>query len=197
MSEKKYELYAGKFSDKINRDLKILNQQNIFVRMQNYDYTIWKESPDEITNRLGWLKSPESTMALLPEIMLFVDDIRRSGLQTILLLGMGGSSLAPEVFELIFGKTNGYPDLIVLDTTDPDAIKKVERHLDFTQTLFLVATKSGGTVETISLMKYFFNRVTEAVGLKRAGTFFSAITDPDSGLEKTGKDIELQKDIFK
>ena len=118
------------------------------------------------------------------EISAAVDAARAEGFTRAVLLGMGGSSLAPEVFRLTFGVQPGFLDLIVLDSTHPDAVRAVEAQLDMTRTLFVISTKSGSTVETFSFFKYFYNRVQAVVGT-HAHRHFIAITDPGSGLENT------------
>jgi glucose-6-phosphate isomerase len=109
-------------------------------------------------------------------------EVRAEGYTDVLLIGMGGSSLAPEVFYRTFGDSEEGLDLAVLDTTDPDAVRAYDEQLDPAKTLFIVSTKSGGTVETLSGFKYFYNRVVEAVGEADAGDHFIAITDPGSKL---------------
>jgi len=120
--------------------------------------------------------------ARLAEIERCATDVRREGYNRVVLLGMGGSSLAPETFRKTFGVRPGYPELTILDTTDPAAVLACVRNGDLPRTLFIVATKSGGTVETFSLMKYFYNRTLAALGPERAGRHFLAITDPGSGI---------------
>ncbi|HDP99714.1 MAG TPA: glucose-6-phosphate isomerase [bacterium] len=110
-----------------------------------------------------------------------------------MLLGMGGSSLAPEVFRLTFGVKEGYLDLQVLDSTMPGAVLNISRNIDPAKTLFIVSTKSGGTVETISFMKYFYNLTIKKVGEKNIGSHFIAITDPSSGLEAMAKELKFRK----
>jgi transaldolase/glucose-6-phosphate isomerase len=100
---------------------------------------------------------------------------------------MGGSSLAPEVFRRVFGVKEGYLDLAVLDSTDPGAVLDHAESLGLSRTLFIVSTKSGGTVETFSFFKYFYDRVVEVVGEEEVGAHFVAITDPGSSLEDTAK----------
>jgi transaldolase/glucose-6-phosphate isomerase len=155
----------------------------IVARIWEGDHTVWKDDPTEISNRLGWLRVAEAMQAELPELHRFVEAVRADGYTHALLLGMGGSSLAPEVFRKTFGVRDGYLDLAVLDSTDPGAVLAYERQLDLTKTLFIVSTKSGGTVETASFFKYFYNRVAEAVGEAGAGAHFIAITDPGSSLK--------------
>jgi len=121
--------------------------------------------------------------------------VRAEGFTDALLLGMGGSSLAPEVFRRTFGVRAGRLDLAVLASTDPDAVlARAEEH-DAGKTLFIVSTKSGGTVETFSLFKFFYNRIVELVGERRAGANFIAITDPGSGLAETARRCNF-REIF-
>lgn len=152
------------------------------ARLWEKDHTLWKASPAEITNRLGWLDSPQAMPAHLSRIRALVDAVRADGYTHALLLGMGGSSLAPEVFRRIFGVADGYLDLSVLDSTDPGAVLSFAEKLDLARTLFIVSTKSGGTVETFSFMKYFFHRAVEHLGEREAARHFLAITDPGSAL---------------
>ncbi|MCX5825049.1 MAG: hypothetical protein NTY86_16535, partial [Deltaproteobacteria bacterium] len=111
-----------------------------------------------------------------------VEGVRADGFNFALLLGMGGSSLAPEVFRKVFGAADGFLDLAVLDSTDPGAVLARAERLDLKRTLFIVSTKSGGTVETFSFMRYFYNLVAETLGAEEAGRHFLAITDPGSAL---------------
>ena len=106
---------------------------------------------------------------------------------------MGGSSLAPEVFRKTFGVQEGYLDLAVLDSTDPDAIAAQAEKLDLAKTVFIVSTKSGGTVETLSLFKYFYNQVAAVVGAEQTGSHFIAITDADSQLDKIASRYNFRK----
>ena len=160
-----------------------LENERIVERIWQIDHTVWREDPAEISNRLGWLHSPVVMSAEIGGIARFTDEVRAAGFTDALLLGMGGSSLAPEVFRRTFGVREGFLDLQVLDSTDPAAVAGHAERLDFSNTLFIVSTKSGGTVETLSFFKYFFNRVSQELGIDRAGGHFAAITDPGSKLE--------------
>jgi len=171
---------------------KRLIDERIIERIFQKDYTVWKTEPTEIVNRLGWLQSPTQMKAAIPEITEFVDHIRAEGFTHALLLGMGGSSLAPEVFRYTFGVRDGYLKLSVLDSTDPGYVLASARKLDQQKTLYIVSTKSGGTIETISFMKYFYNTFSR----DRVGEHFIAITDPGSGLEKMAMDLKFRK-IFR
>jgi glucose-6-phosphate isomerase len=173
--------------------LSYYSENRVVDRIWKKDYTVWKESPVEITNRLGWLHSPDWISDRLDEISEFVRNVRNDGFNRTVLLGMGGSSLAPEVFRKTLGLKKGFLDLEILDSTDPDAIDRVEKGTDPRRTLFLISTKSGGTVETFSLFRYFYNRMLESVGGAQIGRHFVAITDPGSGLEKLAKSLGFRK----
>lgn len=162
-----------------------LKLEQIIERIWKRDHTVWNDNPEEISNRLGWLLSHTVTKGHLDEIYKLVNQVRADGYNQALLIGMGGSSLAPEVFRRIFGLSAGFLDLSIIDSTDPGAVIEQEKKLDLHKTLVIVSTKSGGTVETASLMKYFYNKVAFAVGSEKAGNHFIAITDPGSSLEKT------------
>jgi glucose-6-phosphate isomerase len=163
---------------------KALRENRIVERIRRKDYTLWKPAPEEIANRLGWLDSPRAMRRHLAGIKEFVDGVRADGYDFALLMGMGGSSLAPEVFRRIFGRREGFLDLAVLDSTDPGAILDRAESLDLKRTLFIVSTKSGGTVETFSFLKYFYNLAAGRLGADEAGRHFIAITDPGSALAR-------------
>jgi glucose-6-phosphate isomerase len=173
-----------------------LKSDNVVKRIWQKDYTLWKNNPTEITNRLGWLKSPDYMLEAIPEINIFVDEVRREGFTHVLLMGMGGSSLAPEVFRLVFGVKEGYLDLSVLDSTDAASVRKFKNSLDLNKTLFIVSTKSGGTVETLSFAKYYYNQMLQKFGKERAGHHFVAITDEGSKLEGLAKQLNFRKIFF-
>jgi len=164
-------------------DAYLRRAERVYPRILARDHTVWRPDPTEIANRLGWLDSPRVMRAACGPIGQCIAAVRAAGYTHALLLGMGGSSLAPEVFRAVFGVADGFLDLAVLDSTQPDAVLAQARALDPARTLFLPATKSGGTVETLSLLKYFYNRTADALGPAEAGRHFAAITDPGSGLE--------------
>jgi glucose-6-phosphate isomerase len=172
-----------------------LRTQKIVERIWEKDYTVWSQSPVEITNRLGWLETPAVSLAMADEIIDFVTTVKKDGYANALLLGMGGSSMAAEVFSHSFGVQAGYPDLEVLDSTHPEAVLEHAQRLDPQKTLYIVSTKSGGTAETLSFMKFFYNQTLALIGKKKAGKHFIAITDPGSGLESTAKQLNF-RNIF-
>ncbi len=192
---KKNDFYANIGSNTMNivEDIISLDQNAIIDRLWQMDHTIWDDKPDEISNRLGWLKSPDIGTESLEKIVKFALDIKNSGFKKALLLGMGGSSLAPEVFKNTFGVAAGYLDLIVLDSTDPAAVLDAESKLEYKETLFIVSTKSGGTIETISFLKFFYHACCKELGSEKAGDHFIAITDPGSGLESMARELKFKR----
>ncbi len=181
--------FVGKFEDSVNS----LKTENIAERIWKKDHTVWSEDPTEISNRLGWLDCSKVTLSKLDEINSFVNEVIKEGFTQVLLMGMGGSSLAPEVFAKTFGTKEGFLNLSVIDSTHPAAVQFYENNIDFSKTLFIVSTKSGGTVETISFMKYFYNKAIEKLGGENAAKHFAAITDPGSGLEQMAMDLNFRK----
>ena len=188
-----YDSFLGSYEPTVDRALEDMQDQKIMNRIRAHDHTVWRDDPKEISNRLGWLHSPEVMVASIPEITAMVDDLRAEGYEKALLLGMGGSSLAPEVYRLSFGVKEGYLDLSVLDSTDPGAVLSQAESHNPAKTLYIVSTKSGGTVETLSFMKYFYTWAVKAVGVEEAGKHFIAITDSGSGLESAAKELDFRK----
>jgi glucose-6-phosphate isomerase len=140
-------------------------QAEILRRLLENDASLWSQSPEEqesIRNRLGWLDLHETMAVRRTELEDFARDVRARGYTRAVLLGMGGSSLAPEVFQSTFGAAPGYPPLTVLDTTDPASVLALEGSIDPRSTLFIVSSKSGTTLETISLFRYFASKVRAA-----------------------------------
>lgn len=191
-------IWLGAYQSAVDAALAEMKDNRVMERIWAHDHTVWKSDPTEITNRLGWLHSPEIMAEQLPQINAIVEVIRADRYTHALLLGMGGSSLAPEVFRKTFGVRGGgseacpYLDLAILDSTDPGAVLDHAERLDSARTLFIVSTKSGGTVETLSFFKFFYNRVAEAVGADRAGAHFIAITDPGSPLVDLAKQYHFR-----
>jgi len=192
---RKNDFYANPGSNTMNivEEILSLDQDAIIDRLWQKDYTIWDDKPDEISNRLGWLDCPDIGKESLENLVEFAREIKNSGFKHALLMGMGGSSLAPEVFKYTFGLAAGYLDLIVLDSTDPAAVLEAAGKLEFKETLFIVSTKSGGTIETISFLKYFYHACGKRLGRGRTGDHFIAITDPGSGLESMARELEFRR----
>jgi len=164
-----------------------IEQNGVVGRIWRKDHTVWKEWDEEISNRLGWLDAPARMEGISRESAAFAREARSAGFSRVLLLGMGGSRLAPEVLSRVFGPgADGLP-LEVLDSTDPEAVLRFARGPDFARTLFVVSSKSGTTLETTALMNFFFVRTAEAAGRANAGSRFVAITDPGSRLESEAR----------
>jgi len=185
----------GAYRRLVDAALEDIRRDRIIPRIREKDYTVWGTGPAEIANRLGWLDSPEAMAVNVARLEAFAEKVSADGFTDALLLGMGGSSLAPEVFCKTFGVRDGRLDLTVLDSTDPGAVLACAEARDAGKTLFIVSTKSGGTVETFSLFKFFYNRVAERVGTGRAGAHFVAVTDPGSGLAETARRLSF-REIF-
>lgn len=171
----------------IENALQDLCRQKIVCRIWSHDYTVWKSKPTEITNRMGWLHIMDTMADKVDRLTAFTNQILDEGYTHALLLGMGGSSLAPELFQRTLGHPSrpanmpfSYLDMVIVDTTDADAVRAAEAAVDLTKTLVIVSTKSGGTVETLSAFKYFYNRLADTVGVDRTGEHFIGITDPGS-----------------
>jgi glucose-6-phosphate isomerase len=169
--------------------------ERVAARVWEGDHTLWKPGPAEIANRLGWLRSCAAMRRELARIETFVAGVRADGVADVLLLGMGGSSLAPEVFTKTFGAAAGHPRVSVLDSTDPGAVLAAAARFPPDRTLYLVSTKSGGTVETLSFFKYFYALAVERLGREAAGRRFAAITDPGSSLAARAREIGA-REIF-
>lgn len=172
----------GRYQEAVDAALNKLEEQRILARIWACDHTVWKPEPTEIADRLGWLHVAETTLENLAGLEALAADARKAGYTMVLLLGMGGSSLAPEVLRKTFGVGGQGMDLAVLDSTVPGAALDWADRLDPSRTLFVVATKSGGTVETFSFFRFFYNWAADALGAEQAGAHFIAITDPGSGL---------------
>jgi len=138
------------------------------------DGAAWTDDPAArrmIPQALGWLDTADQMVLQVENLEALAADVRQAGFTNLFLLGMGGSSLCPEVLRQTFGSGQGSPLLTVLDTTHPDAIREAERQVDLARTLFVVSSKSGGTIETLSLFRYFWARV-EALKGQRSGESF-------------------------
>jgi transaldolase/glucose-6-phosphate isomerase len=173
----------GPYARAVGDRLQTWRDQDFIPRFWAKDPTLWfpKKEP-EIVDRMGWLHLPEKMDEKRDDLTNFAKEIKTEGIIHIVLLGMGGSSLAAEVFQKTFGNTPGYPELEVLDTTHPDAVRSLEQRVDMAKTLFLVSSKSGTTLETLSLFRYFWKQIHKAGD--RPGQHFVAITDPSSPLDK-------------
>ena len=165
----------------VSERLQRMDQDRVVERIWRKDHTVWKDDPTEIANRLGWLTVVDLMHERIGELEAFAKQAAADGFETAVLLGMGGSSLAPEVFARTFGFADGALELIVLDTTHPATIERVAGELELDRTLFVVASKSGGTTETLSHFAFFWDKAPK-------GTQFVAITDPGTPLETMARE---------
>jgi len=151
-------------------------------RLWQKDPTLWSSRPlPELADRLGWLTLPEMMHEQAVDLRAFAEEVKTEGIRHVVLLGMGGSSLAPEVFQKTFGNSPGSPALLVLDSTHPSAVRAIEAQIDPRRTLFLFSSKSGTTLEPLSFFRYFWHYVSNHARIP--GRHFAAITDPGTSLE--------------
>jgi transaldolase/glucose-6-phosphate isomerase len=177
----------GELEQKVASRIDQAQAVDVARRIWKKDDTLWgPPGQPEVADRLGWLNVTERMREGLDELLAFAREVRDAGVQDVVLLGMGGSSLAPEVFRQSFGRQEGWPTLHVLDSTDPDWIRAVEQATDPATTLHVVSTKSGGTIETLSLFHRFWERRPE-------GDSFVAITDPGSELQKLASERSFRR----
>ncbi|MGH7815803.1 MAG: bifunctional transaldolase/phosoglucose isomerase, partial [Candidatus Binatia bacterium] len=181
------ELQLGKYRRRVEKRLKAWQDREVAGRIWAKDHKVWSKEPQaELTDRLGWLELPETMAKQVAALSAFADQAKADAVKHVVLLGMGGSSLAPEVFQETFGNRPGYPKLSVLDSTHPAAVKAVEREIDLARTIFLVSSKSGTTTETNSFFFYFWDKLKKIAA--EPGRHFVAITDPATPLEKLAKE---------
>lgn len=175
------------FRATIQPALETLNREQVIERLWSKDHRLWKPEPKEISDRLGWLTVHDQMRQQIGQLEQCVFSAREMKIKDVVLLGMGGSSLGPEVFRAAFGPQKGASRLWVLDSTIPGWVRQVTKTISPARTLFLVASKSGGTIEVMSLFAHFWKLVTNAKG-NRGGKQFVAITDPGTGLEQLARD---------
>jgi len=154
-------------------------------RLWQRDATLWTGSDE--ANWLGWLDIVDEQIAQFDQLQKIAKEVQLRGFQHVLLLGMGGSSLCPEVLRMTFGRQTHFPNLHVLDSTDPAQVKAFEHQIDIAKTLFIVSSKSGSTLEPNIFKQYFFERTKQVVGVTKAGSHFIAITDPGSKMQQVAE----------
>lgn len=167
--------------------------EKVNERIWKKDPTIWRKDPAqqaELADRLGWLNLANSMFTEIKFLEGFADEVKKD-FKDIVILGMGGSSLAPEVYFKTFGNKEGYPRLTILDSTHPLSVKYIVDGYDLKNTLFIVSSKSGGTVETMSFFYTFYEEIKKFSS--ETGKQFIAITDPGSGLEKLAQQNNFRK----
>lgn len=188
----------GKLKKNVDEILHRLDAEKITEKIWDMRPELWTKSlagQAEIVQRLGWLRVVEIMQGEVEKLKAFAQEIVIEGFSHVALIGMGGSSLAPEVFTRCFEAGGARLDLRVIDSTVPDAVLDIERSMDFRKTLFIVSSKSGATVEVMSLFNYFYHRMQELVGAS-AGKHFIAITDPGTSLGKLAAEKKFRKNFL-
>ncbi|HEX4836813.1 MAG TPA: bifunctional transaldolase/phosoglucose isomerase [bacterium] len=180
-------LALGAFQGRVSDRLRAWESTDFCRRLWQKDITLWAPTPlPELADRLGWLTLPEMMHEQVTDLRAFAEQVKGDGMRHVVLLGMGGSSLAPEVFQRTFGNAPGYPALLVLDSTHPSAVRAIEAQIDPRRTLFLVSSKSGTTLEPLSFYHYFWQQTAQHTATP--GRHFAAITDPGTSLERLAQE---------
>jgi transaldolase / glucose-6-phosphate isomerase len=185
----------GSYAEKVSERMKVAEKEKWVERIWKKDASLWKSDAEHqaiIKNALGWLTVPHMVYEHSGELADFAKTIRLAGFKNVMLLGMGGSSLCVEVFRQTFGQQEGAPRILVLDSTDPVTVKNFELQVNVAETLFIVASKSGGTTEPQVFFQYFYDKV-KAVKGDRVGENFIAITDPNTLLERQAKNYDFRR----
>lgn len=190
----RFYLIPGPLDDLVTRAIEAATTEDVFARIMRKDASLWKsdeESQKLIRNSLGWLTVADEMLGVVDELTAFAQSIKSSGFRHVMVCGMGGSSLCPEVLAKTFGPQHLFPELLVLDSTDPDVIADFEKRIDIERCLFVIASKSGSTTEPNVFYKYWY----EEVGKRREnpGENFVAITDPGSPLVDTAAKLKFRK----
>ncbi len=184
----------GPLQSAVDQMLTEIQAKNLVRRIWAKDPTVWHQNPEHqknIRNALGWLTISQDQLPHIVQLQAVAKDIKDADFEHILLLGMGGSSLCPEVLRMTYGVVDGYPELHVLDSTIPSQVRSFEQQVDLSKTLCIVASKSGSTTEPLVFQKYFFERMRQVVG-EKAGDHFVAITDPGSLLEGVATTLKFR-----
>ena len=186
--------FAASLAQAVQATLRDWQSNQKMSRLWRGDKSLW--TGDDEDKWVGWLRVVEEQRANQSQLLQAAADAAQAGFTHALLLGMGGSSLCPEVLKITFGKQPGHPELHVLDSTDPAQIKSIEGQVDLARTLFIVASKSGSTLEPNIFKQYFFARAQEVVGKEKAGERFIAITDPGSKMQQVAERDRFRKIFF-
>jgi glucose-6-phosphate isomerase len=191
---KRMEFHLGPLADRLHRAIREAEQNGIAKRIWRKDASLWKTDESthkQIRNSLGWLTVPDEMIGVAGELNECAEMIRARGFRHVMVCGMGGSSLCPEVLARTFGRQPGFPELLVLDSTDPDVIARFREQIDVEHCLFVIASKSGTTTEPTVFYKFWYDEVSK----RRAdpGENFIAITDPGSPLVDTAAELGFQR----
>jgi transaldolase/glucose-6-phosphate isomerase len=186
--------FSAPHTQAVQSTLKDWQTNNKMARLWRGDPSLW--TGDDEDKWVGWLPIVEDQLAHLKQLNDAATDATKAGFTHTLLLGMGGSSLCPEVLKITYGRQPGHPELHVLDSTDPAQIKSIENQVDLAKTLCIVASKSGSTLEPNIFKQYFFDRMQQTVGKDKAGEHFIAITDPGSKMQQVAERDQFRKIFF-
>jgi transaldolase / glucose-6-phosphate isomerase len=182
---------SNQLAGAVSASLEDWKKNNKVARLWQKDASLWSGTDE--SNWLGWLNITEEQIAHIDALKQIAEDVKKARFKHALLLGMGGSSLCPEVLRMTFGKIKGFPELHVLDSTDPAQIRAVESKVDLKSTICIVSSKSGSTLEPNIYKQYFFERVKAKVGEKEIGNRFIAITDPGSKMQQVAQADKFRK----
>ncbi|HEY6804727.1 MAG TPA: hypothetical protein VI306_14230 [Pyrinomonadaceae bacterium] len=188
------EFVPGDVSQQIQTAADAANTAELAKRIWRKDAALWKDdeaSQKVIKNALGWLTVPDEMIGVADELREYSDIVRQHGFQKVMVCGMGGSSLCPEVLAKTFGRQPGYPELLVLDSTDPDVLAAWLQEVDVAHCLFIIASKSGSTTEPNTFYKFWYDQASKVV--TTPGNNFVAITDPGSPLVDTAQKLGFQR----
>jgi glucose-6-phosphate isomerase len=183
----------GEFAGPVNEAIARLEQQDVVARIWAGDHTVWRSAPTEIEDRLGWLSIIDEMANQAASLTSFASEIRNAGFNRVVLLAMGGSRLGPEVIRQVFDAPPNFPALTVLGSTSPSALREIAKSIDPDKTLFIVSSKSGGTIEPNAAYQYFRSIVAAGVGESRIGEHFIAITDPGTPLESLANEHRFRR----
>ena len=186
--------FSAPLTQAVQSTLKDWQTNNKMARLWRGDPSLW--TGDDEDKWVGWLPIVEDQLAHLKQLNDAATDAAKAGFTHALLLGMGGSSLCPEVLKITYGRQPGHPELHVLDSTDPAQIKSIESQVDLAKTLCIVASKSGSTLEPNIFKQYFFDRMQQTVGKDKAGEHFIAITDPGSKMQQVAERDQFREIFF-
>lgn len=184
----------GPLTDRVNSAMETAVVDEIARRIWSKDPSLWKSDEENakiIRNSLGWLTVADEMLGVADELVEFAESIRARGFQHVMVCGMGGSSLCPEVLARTFGQQQGFPELLVLDSTDPDVIAAFAERIDIERCLFIIASKSGSTTEPNVFYKFWYDKLSQRS--ENPGDNFIAITDPGSPLVETATELKFQR----
>jgi transaldolase / glucose-6-phosphate isomerase len=189
------QMSLGKFQEAVNAALKEAEKGDVMRRIWRKDAALWKTDEAHqkiIKNALGWLTVPDMMIGVEDDLIAFADRIRGPReFKHVMLCGMGGSSLCPEVFRQTFGHQENYPELLVLDSTDPDTLTRFKEQINLEHTLFIISSKSGTTTEPLVFYKYWYDQVGKVK--ENPGENFLAVTDPGTLMEKMATDGKFKR----